>query len=591
MGYQVLARKLRPKSFSEVWGQSHIIRSLSSALETQKIGHAYLFCGTRGTGKTSVARLFAKALACNDLQSGANACGKCSSCLDISSGSSFDVIEMDGASHNGVEDIRELIDRVQYLPSKGKRKVYVIDEVHMLSTSAFNALLKTLEEPPEHVVFIFATTNPEKLIRTVVSRCQRFDFKQLPQSELVKFLESVVESEGLRFESRLQLEKIARLGEGSVRDTLSILDQVLTYALDDLIDDRVLTEALGIAGRGALSQLSRGILFGNSELVKEVYSSLINENISAEQIASGVLDLLFEVIESIDSKSNLVSLDILQENEELSLGFAELFWIFETLTKDFQWSLNSLNAQKFTEVAILKVTFRDSFFKSSGQSLTLKPLGKEKEEPASKETVKPVEAKVEKEVEPIKETVQVKEIVIEKTKIEITEPESEPSPSRAEPEAEVSEPSFPKTWEGFLDFVRTKSPALVANLEQGNTLDKVKFGEELLDLEVAFPLAAKVFFEYVKEAEVESRLKSYLVEFFQIKIENLSLSLKLLDEEKRKTTGFQSRQEIRDKNDLEDREKRRQDILAQDSIIMAKGLFNSDVDKVILNETTIGGES
>jgi DNA polymerase-3 subunit gamma/tau len=175
--YQVLARKWRPKKFNDVIGQEHITKTLVNSIEKNKVAHAYLFTGTRGVGKTTIARIFAKSLRCENRLEDFNPCGECNSCKSIDSSNSLDYVEIDGASNNSVDNIRELIENVNYLPSSGKYKVYVIDEVHMLSNSAFNALLKTLEEPPAHVVFIFATTDPHKLLGTVLSRCQRFDFK------------------------------------------------------------------------------------------------------------------------------------------------------------------------------------------------------------------------------------------------------------------------------------------------------------------------------------------------------------------------------------------------------------------------------
>ena len=191
MAYQVLARKWRPKKFQDVIGQEHVTKSLQNAIAKDKIGHAYMMVGTRGVGKTSVARIFAKAIRCENLTSDINACGTCKACLDFDTETSMNVIEIDGASNNSVDNIRELISNVHYLPTSGRFKVYIIDEVHMLSTNAFNALLKTLEEPPAHVVFIFATTEAQKLLGTVLSRCQRFDFRNVSVARLVEHVKEI----------------------------------------------------------------------------------------------------------------------------------------------------------------------------------------------------------------------------------------------------------------------------------------------------------------------------------------------------------------------------------------------------------------
>lgn len=239
MSYQVLARKWRPKNFEEVIGQSHITRSLQNAILKKKIGHAYMFVGTRGVGKTSVARIFAKAIRCENKLSSGNACNECRACLDFDTDTSMNVIEIDGASNNSVDNIRDLISNVHYLPTNGNFKVYIIDEVHMLSTSAFNALLKTLEEPPAHVVFIFATTEAQKLLGTVLSRCQRFDFRNVKIGELVQHINYISKAEGIQFENMQLVRELAILGNGSVRDCLSLLDQVLTFSENNIVKESV----------------------------------------------------------------------------------------------------------------------------------------------------------------------------------------------------------------------------------------------------------------------------------------------------------------------------------------------------------------
>ena len=214
MSYQVLARKWRPKNFNEVIGQDHITRTLKNSVKTQKIAHAYLLTGTRGVGKTTIARIFAKAIRCENLQNETEPCLVCDACTAVDKSQSIDYIEIDGASNNSVEDVRELIENVQYLPTSGKYKVYVVDEVHMLTVNAFNALLKTLEEPPEHVVFIFATTDPQKLLGTVLSRCQRLDFKNVSVDVIKNHLAKIIEQEKLSVESENILYAIAKYARG-----------------------------------------------------------------------------------------------------------------------------------------------------------------------------------------------------------------------------------------------------------------------------------------------------------------------------------------------------------------------------------------
>ncbi len=246
MSYFVFSRKYRPQRFGDVLAQKHITETLTKAIEFDRVSQAYLFCGVRGTGKTSVARILAKRLNCAAPQ-GVEPCDQCDSCVGIIKGRSLDILEIDAASHTSVDDIRELREAIKYAPVGGKHKVYIIDEVHRLSGSAFDALLKTLEEPPAHAVFIFATTEVHKVPQTILSRCQRYDFKRIPESELRSALRGIAEKENLKITDDA-LAELAKRGDGSLRDSLSILDQVASWQ-HDVIDIKLLTDALGILPR------------------------------------------------------------------------------------------------------------------------------------------------------------------------------------------------------------------------------------------------------------------------------------------------------------------------------------------------------
>jgi len=226
MAYKALYNKYRPSTFEEVAGQRSIVRTLKNAIASGKIAHAYLFCGPRGTGKTSMARLFAKALNCE--KGIGQQCNACSNCQAINEGNHPDVIEIDAASNNGVDQVRDLIDKVRYAPIKGRYKIYIIDEVHMMSAGAFNALLKTLEEPPEQVIFILATTEPYKVLPTILSRCQRFDFGKIDDQDIREKLIWILDKEKVTYDEK-GIDAIVSLADGGMRDALSILDQVLAY--------------------------------------------------------------------------------------------------------------------------------------------------------------------------------------------------------------------------------------------------------------------------------------------------------------------------------------------------------------------------
>ena len=261
MSYTALYRKFRPTAFEDVKGQDHIVTTLRNQIKADRIGHAYLFCGTRGTGKTTIAKIFAKAVNCENPVDG-SPCGECAICKSIATGASMNVIEIDAASNNGVDNIREIVDEVTYSPAEGKYKVYIIDEVHMLSIGAFNALLKTLEEPPSYVIFILATTEVHKIPITILSRCQRYDFKRITIDTISNRLKELTEKEQVQIEDKA-VRYIAKTADGSMRDALSLLDQCIAFHFgQELTYDKVL-DVLGAVDTEVFSRLLRIVLDGN----------------------------------------------------------------------------------------------------------------------------------------------------------------------------------------------------------------------------------------------------------------------------------------------------------------------------------------
>jgi DNA polymerase III subunit gamma/tau len=304
MAYTALYREWRPRTFEDVVGQKHITVTIKNQILKNRIAHAYLFCGTRGTGKTSTAKIFAKALNCLDLQNG-EPCNSCSMCEKINSGLAIDVTELDAASNNGVENIRDIIDDVQYPPQEAKFKVYIMDEVHMLSTGAVNAFLKTLEEPPKRVVFILATTDPQKLPITILSRCQRFDFKRIGNEEIFNRLRKIVDTQGIYAEDA-SLNLIARIADGAMRDSLSILDQAISMGGGKVAYDNVIG-MLGLVTNENLINLTEYIIEKNIEKSIRCIDEIV---LGGKEINSFVKDL-------INHMRNLMIVKVSQNPEEI----------------------------------------------------------------------------------------------------------------------------------------------------------------------------------------------------------------------------------------------------------------------------------
>lgn len=293
MAYKVLAIKCRPQTFDEVIGQKHVTQTLKNAIKEKRIAHAFLFIGERGVGKTSIARILAKALNCNEGPT-EQPCNKCPSCIEITDSASIDVHEIDGASNNGVEAIRTLRENVKYLPTRDKHKIYIIDEVHMLSTSAFNALLKTLEEPPDHIIFIFATTEPQKIPDTIISRCLRFDLKRISSNEIINHLLNITRKENISISSK-GLSLIAREADGSMRDSQTILERAISYCGSN-IEDSTLEELLGHIDSQFIYRIMGAVISDDSQACMDTVNEIYEYGVDFKKFYYAMLEHIRDLI-------------------------------------------------------------------------------------------------------------------------------------------------------------------------------------------------------------------------------------------------------------------------------------------------------
>ena len=359
MSYTALYRKFRPDEFEDVKGQDAIVRTLKNQINADRIGHAYLFCGTRGTGKTTVAKIFAKAVNCEHPVDG-SPCGECAMCKSIAAGTSMNVIEIDAASNNGVDNIREIREEVTYRPTEGKYKVYIIDEVHMLSIGAFNALLKTLEEPPEYVIFILATTEAHKIPITILSRCQRYDFKRISIETIAARLRELIDKEGWDVEDKA-VRYIAKMADGSMRDSLSLLDQCAAFYMNETLTYDHVLEVLGAVDTELFSRLLRQLLAMDVHQVIETIDELVMQGRELSQLAADFTWYLRNLL-LVKSSDNMEDvLDVSSENLALLKEEAQMIdsdtliryiRIFSDLTNQLKYATQK---RVLLEVTLIKL--------------------------------------------------------------------------------------------------------------------------------------------------------------------------------------------------------------------------------------------
>ncbi|WP_367566322.1 DNA polymerase III subunit gamma/tau [Lacrimispora sp.] len=360
MSYTALYRKWRPSSFSDVKGQDHIVQTLKNQIVSGRIGHAYLFCGTRGTGKTSIAKIFAKAVNCQQPIDG-SPCGECRSCKNISAAASLNVVEIDAASNNGVENIREIREEVQYPPTEGKYRVYIIDEVHMLSTGAFNALLKTLEEPPSYVIFILATTEVQKIPVTVLSRCQRYDFKRITVETIVEHLKGLLKTEQTQVEERA-LTYIARSADGALRDALSLLDQCIAFHYGEPLTYDLVLDVLGAVDITVFGKMFRAVAENRT---KDCILALEEMVIQGRELGQFVIDFIWYLrnlllLKSVDDPGGLLDMSAENQNilkEDSRLADQETLLRYIRVFSDLSNQLRYASQKRvLIEVALIKLT-------------------------------------------------------------------------------------------------------------------------------------------------------------------------------------------------------------------------------------------
>lgn len=359
MEHLALYRKYRPQNFDEVIGQSHITQTLLNQIKTGNISHAYLFCGTRGTGKTSIAKIFARAINCENISESGKVCGKCEACVALSNPSNLDIMEIDAASNNGVDSIRDIREKIKYSPVNCKYKIYIIDEVHMLSDSAFNALLKTLEEPPAHAIFILATTEEQKIPATIASRCVKFDFKLVETEELAKHIAKIFDKENISYEKEA-VNLIASLGEGSVRDALSVAEMCVAYSNGKVTYENSV-KAIGITDRETLNQIAENIINKNQSQLINVVDGVYKSGKNIAQLSKDMLNYFRDlmIVKSTDNAKDLLKLptNVFDKMKELSANVSneKLLDILTKLCGLEQEFRFTQNAKTLFEVTILNL--------------------------------------------------------------------------------------------------------------------------------------------------------------------------------------------------------------------------------------------
>ena len=545
MAYLVLARKWRPQNFVDLIGQEHVSQTLANAIRSGRIHHAFLFTGARGVGKTSAARILAKALNCEEGLTDLP-CGKCTSCKEITSGQGMDVIEIDGASNTGVDDVRELRENIRYLPSRSRYKIFIIDEVHMLSTSAFNALLKTLEEPPEHAKFIFATTEPHKIPITILSRCQRFDFRKIPLVKIAERLREIAAAEELTISDR-SLGLIARQGEGSMRDALSTFDQVLAFSGDQVEDEAVQT-LLGMVDRRLLLDTVEAILRRDSRRALESAQRIDQLGLALRRFTQDLLEIFrgMVICRVVDEPAELLDMvgDELKEIKLLAndASLEDLQRIITLLMKT-QVELANSNAPLLTlEMSLVRLA-------------TLAP---------SRDL-----AKLINHIESLERRLATAPLPASRPQTTTTTTATEPPPPK-KPEAPVATTTDSKGWQGLVDKVKQSRPMLGSVLEHARPLKL-----EPPILEIGYPKGSFMTSQ-LQEEDVRSDLEALATEYF-----GSTIKLKISTVETATHDAPKSLVETRQEKETDRMRRLREDAMEHPALKAVQDVFDGKIKKVI----------
>ncbi|MEA3465200.1 MAG: DNA polymerase III subunit gamma/tau [Thermodesulfobacteriota bacterium] len=595
MSYLVLARKWRPQIFADLVGQEHVSRTLANAITSGRVHHAFLFTGARGVGKTSAARILAKALNCEQ-ESATEPCNVCRSCTEITAGQSVDVFEIDGASNNGVEDMRELRDTLRYLPAQSRYKIFIIDEVHMLSISAFNALLKTLEEPPEHVKFIFATTEPHKIPVTILSRCQRFDFRKISAIKVVAQLRRIVDAEKIEISDR-SLALIAQRGGGSMRDCLSTLDQVVAFCSETVADEDV-QGLLGMVDRRLLFDALEGCMQQNCSMVFEVIRRVDDLGHSFRQFCQELVEvvrqaILCDLVSNPQEELGLIG-DELQALSRLCGLASQEDWqrLLSMLIKIEVELVGSVYPKLLVEMGLIRAASLPPGRDVAGLIQKIEALeGNYAGQPLPRRSA--VAPRCEAPVAEMTSSSEVSAVAsapnsassvsVEPGTPAIVEVESTYSPAvvpnltKAEPEVVALAPavaiekevlSDARGWLEFVQFVKIERPRIGSLLEHGSLL-----ALELPLLRVGFT-PESFMMQQLSDAETKERLNDIAKQFFgqdvQVKIESLSVK-------KEAPLSLVAAEEKRES----DRGRRlRKDALSHPMVKKAVDVFSGEIEKI-----------